>query len=144
MFIVAIIVISMTSISMRMTMRQSKSTMNYGICVKATDKKEYYDIHRYVIKLYYVGDIHPCKIILFKCDWFDLISGVIIHDTYKLVDVNHKKRYPKYAPFVLASQVAQVCFTPYQMQGISKKDWWAVLKMKPSPIIDTPEEETSF
>ena len=77
--------------------------MNYGVCVKGTDGKEYYGILQDFIELYYVGDIHPYKTILFKCDWYDCINSVVVHDTYKLVDVNHTKRYPKYDPFVLAS-----------------------------------------
>jgi len=97
-----------------------------------------------VIELDYVGDIRPYETILFKCDWYDCINGVFIHDTYKLVDINHTKRHPKYDPFVLASQVTQVCFMPYPMKDNSKKDWWAVLKMKPRSIIDAPEEDTPF
>ena len=123
---------------------KSKSTMNYGVCVKGTDGREYYGILLDVLELHYVGDIRPYKTILFKCDWFDCINGVVIHDTYKLVDVNHTKRYPKYDPFVLASQVTQVCYTPYPMKDNSKKDWWAVLKMKARSIIDAPEEDSPF
>ena len=35
---------------------KSKSTINYGVCVKATDGKEYYGILQDVIELCYVGD----------------------------------------------------------------------------------------
>ena len=69
---------------------------------------------------------------------------LLSNDTYKLVDVNHTKRYPKYDPFVSTSQVTQVCFTPYPMKDNSKKDWWAVLRMKPRSIIDAPEEDAPF
>jgi len=61
-----------------------------------------------MIQLYYVRDNYPYFTTLFKCDWFDSIHGVSMHDAYKLVDVNHTKRYPKYDPFVLVSQVTQV------------------------------------
>ena len=64
-----------------------------------------------------------------------------MHDTYKLVDINHTKRHPKYGPFVLPSQVTQVCFTPHPIQGIGRKDWWPVIKMKPRATIDSPEED---
>ena len=112
--------------------------MNYIIYVKETDIKECYDILQDVIELYYVGDIHQSKMILFKCDWYDYINGVVVHNTYKLVNVNHTKRYPKYDPFVLASQVTQVCFMPYPMKDNTKKDWWTVLKMKARSIINAP------
>jgi len=62
--------------------------------VKATDGKDYYGILQDMIKLCYVGDSRPYLTILFKCDWFDSIHGVSVHETYKLVDVNHTKRYP--------------------------------------------------
>jgi len=123
---------------------KNKSTMNYGVCMKGVDGKEYYGILQDVIELHYAGDIRPYKTVLFKCDWYDCINGVVVHDTYKLVDINHTKRYPKYDSFVLASQVMQVCFMPYPMKDNSRKDWWAVLKMKPRSIIDAPEEDTPF
>ena len=123
---------------------KTKATMNYGVCVKGTDGREYYGVLQDVIELQYIGDIRSYETILFKCDWFDCINGVVVHDTYKLVDVNHTKRYPKYDPFVLASQVTQVCFTPYPMKDNTKKDWWAVLRMKARPIVDAPEEDTPF
>ena len=100
---------------------KNKATMNYGVCVKATDGMEYYGILQDVIELCYVGDKRAYKTILFKCDWFDSINGVNVHETYKLVDVNHTKRHPKYDPYVLPSQVTQVCFTPYSSARHWKK-----------------------
>lgn len=123
---------------------KSKSTMNYGVCVKGTDGMEYYGILKDVVELYYVGDTRGYKTVLFKCDWYDNVNGVVVHDTYKLVDVNHTKRYPKYDPFVLASQAIQVCYIPYPAQDSNKKDWWAVLKMRPRPVIDAPEDDIPF
>jgi len=54
------------------------------------------------MELHYIGDIRPYKTILFKCDRYDCINGIVAHDTYKLVDVNHMKRYPKHDSFFLA------------------------------------------
>ena len=54
-----------------------------------------------MIELYYVGDNRTYFTTLFKYDWFDSINGVSVHETYKLVNVNHKKRCRKYDPFVL-------------------------------------------
>ena len=107
--------------------------------MKATDGKEYYGILQDVIELCYVGDNRPYVTIQFKCDWFDSIYGVSVHEPYKLVDVNHTNRYPKYDPFVLVSQVTQVCYLPYSTSEAGSKDWWAVLKMKSRPTIDAPE-----
>ena len=108
--------------------------------MKAIDGKKYYGILEDIIELYYIGDNHAYEMTLFKCDWFDSINGVSIHDTYKLIDVNHTKRHPKYDPFVLASQVTQVCFTPCLMHDTKSKDWWVVMKMKLRLTIDALEE----
>ena len=115
--------------------------MNYGVCVSATDGIEYYGILQVVIELCYVGDNRAYKTILFKCEWFDSINGISVHDTYKLVDINHTMRHPQYDPFVPSSQVTQVYFTPYPIQGIGKKDWWAEIQMKPRATIDSLEED---
>ena len=110
----------------------------------ATDGKECYGILQDVIQLYYVGDNRPYFTTLFKCDWFDSIHSVSVHDPYKLVDLNHTKKYPTYDPFVLVSQVTQVCYMSYSMCEIGRKDWRTVLKMKSRPIIDASKEELPF
>jgi len=50
--------------------------------------------------------------------------------------VNHTKKYPKYDPFVLTYQMAQVSFTPYPSMKNDRNQWWTVLKMKPRATID--------
>ena len=84
-----------------MNMEKASSLMNYSMCVRGTDGKKYYGILQDVIELHFVGDIRSYKTILFKFDWYRCINGIVVHDIYKLVDVNHTKRYPKYDPFVL-------------------------------------------
>jgi len=92
---------------------ENKSSINYRLSIKEVDGVEYSGILQEAIELTYLGT-HPLyETILFKCDWFDSTNGVNIHQQYKLVDVNHMKKYPKYDPFVLAYQVAQLSFTPY-------------------------------
>jgi len=123
---------------------KNKATMNYDVYVKTTDGMKYYGILQDVIELCYVGENRTYKTISVKCDWFDSINDVSVHETYKLIDVNHTKRHLNYDPYVLPSQVTQVCFTSYPMQGTGRKDWWAVLKRKPRATIDALEEEISF
>jgi hypothetical protein len=52
------------------------------------------------------------SVVLFKCDWFDPTPnrGTIVHPQYLLVDINSKRSYPKFDPFVVAQQAQQVCF----------------------------------
>ena len=92
---------------------KDKSTMNYGVSVRSVDGVEYYGFLQEVMEVTYVGAKACYKTILFKCDWFDSGKGTNIHKQYKLVEINHTRKYPKYDPFVLAVQVQQVYFTPY-------------------------------
>jgi len=95
------------------TYGKDKSTMNYRVCVRSVDLMEHHGFLQDVLQLTYVGANACYKTILFKCDWFDSFKGTNIHKQYKLVEINHTRKYPKYDPFVLASQVQQVYFTPY-------------------------------
>ena len=45
--------------------KKNKSTMNYGVCVKGTDGREYYGVLQDVIELQYIGDIRSYETILF-------------------------------------------------------------------------------
>ena len=120
---------------------KNKSTMNYGVSVKGVDGVEYYGILQEVIELTYLGTRQLYKTVLFKCDWFDSVNGINIHEHYKLVDVNHTKKYPKYDPFVLAYQATQVSFTSYPSMKNDRIQWWAVLKMKPRAMIDSQMDD---
>ena len=96
----------------------SRFSNNSGVCVKGTnytiDETDYYGQLQEVLKLEYLG----CPIkrtVLFKCEWFDITSnvGMRIHKQYKLVDVNHTRRYAQDEPFVLAMQAQQVYYCTY-------------------------------
>jgi len=126
------------------TYGKDKPTMNYGVSVKGTDGVEYYGILQEVIELTYLGSNRTYKTILFKCDWFDSINGLNVHEQYKLVDVNHTRKYPKYDPFVLAYQVAQVCFVSYPSMKNDENQWWAMLKMKPTTTMQVQEDDAPF
>ncbi|XP_074300291.1 uncharacterized protein LOC141631531 [Silene latifolia] len=87
----------------------SKATLNNGVCVSSTEGADYYGTLDEVIELTYTGDHGSYVAILFKCDWLDNSArGMVIHEQYKLVDVNRKRKYTKYEPFVLAYQVEQL------------------------------------
>ena len=80
------------------TYGKDKSTMNYGVCVRSVDGMEYYGFLQEVIQLTYVGAKACYKTILFKCDWFDSFKGTNIHKQYKLIEINHTRKYPKCNP----------------------------------------------
>ncbi|GAB2287573.1 hypothetical protein Dimus_037939 [Dionaea muscipula] len=72
--------------------------------------------------------------------WFDPLQGMKVHPHYNLVEINHKKKYMKYEPFVLAQQAGQVYFTAYPSKKNDKRDWWAVCKVKERGAIDGPPQ----
>ena len=67
-----------------------------------------------------------------------------IHKGYNLVDVNHKRRFNKYEPFILASQSSQVYYMSYPSLRRDKVDWWAASKAKPKSFIDLPSDSLAF
>ena len=93
------------------------------------------------MELEYLG--WPIKrIILFKCDWFDITPNVRtrIHKQYKLVDVNYKRRYAQDEPFVLAMQEQQMYYCTYLSLKCDTRSWWVVCKIKARGMIEMPAE----
>lgn len=114
------------------------------MCVSSTDGLDYYGTLNKVVEIVYYGPERTYRTILFKCDWIDNSRrGQVVHDLYKLVDVNPKVKLRGHNPYVLAHQVDQVCYAPYPS---TKKDnqWLAVFKIKPRSQIDAPVDETSY
>ena len=59
-----------------------------------------------------------------------------VHEQYNIVEINHRRRYDKYEPFVLAMQAAQVFFfCSYLSFRNDKVDWWVVSKIKPRGVV---------
>ncbi|KAL6530395.1 hypothetical protein OROHE_014748 [Orobanche hederae] len=73
--------------------------------------------------------------------WFDpTLRGTKLHPRYNLVDINHKRRFNGYEPFVLCTQAEQVCYCTYPSLKQDKVDWWAVFKVRPRssvPLIES-------
>lgn len=114
-----------------------KTTYNSGVCVKGgnddDDLHDYYGVLLEIIELTY-SVVPELKTFLFKCEWFDSRKDVgvrRIHKDYPLIEINHKRKYQGYDPFVLATQATQVYYVPYPAMNNSKSDWWAVVKTKP-------------
>ncbi|XP_055824120.1 uncharacterized protein LOC129892559 [Solanum dulcamara] len=122
----------------------ARSTMNSGVCISDPNFGDYYGWIKEIIQVEYREK--PLKqIVLFKCDWFDptMDVGVKKDIQYKLVDINHRRRYKKYEPFILAMQATQVCYMPYPSKKKDRIDWAAVLKVKPRNIVELPDEEVA-
>ncbi|XP_021631792.1 uncharacterized protein LOC110629188 [Manihot esculenta] len=122
----------------------SSKSMNFGVCIKGSNysskESDYYGQLVEVLRLEYPG-LPINRTVLFKCDWFDPTpnTGTKMHREYRLVDVNNKRRYSKYEPFVLASQATQVVYASYPSKHHDKNDWWAVMKVKDRPVVEVSE-----
>nr|GMC63030.1 uncharacterized protein LOC109179592 [Ipomoea batatas] len=124
-----------------------KETMNSGVCIKginySIDESDYYGRLVEVVQVEYPG-LPVKRTILFKCEWFDPTTvGMKVHSQYKLVEVNHKRRFNRYEPFVLAMQAAQVYYCTYPSLRRDKLDWWAVCKIKARSEVEVPESSIS-
>ena len=64
----------------------------------------YYGILKDVIELAYLGTSGN-KVVVFECEWFDpsINRGTRVHQSYKIVEVNHTRRYERFDPFIIAS-----------------------------------------
>lgn len=106
---------------------------------------DYYGRLSEIIQIQYSA-IPIKRMVLFKCEWFDPTPnhGIRVHKDYKLVEINHKKKFNKYEPFVLAAQATQVYYVPFSSRRRDKVDWWAVCKVKPRSIIDAPMQDLAL
>ena len=123
---------------------KDKATMNSGVCVQGENSGEtctdFYGLLQDIVQLEYQGPVWY-RIVLFDCKWFDPINGTRVHEKYKLVDVNRKRFYTKYDPFILAQQASQVYYVHYPSVRKDMVDWLAVCKTKAKRIFDTRLKE---
>ncbi|KAL9260601.1 hypothetical protein AKJ16_DCAP14970 [Drosera capensis] len=81
--------VSQAWISYLISASKGKTTANWGVSVKGDGITDYYGILIYIVELQYIGtDFRSLKIVLFKCEWFDSISGLSVHPSYELVDID--------------------------------------------------------
>nr|GMD06052.1 uncharacterized protein LOC109149905 [Ipomoea batatas] len=103
----------------------TKETMNSGVCIKginySIDESDYYGRLVEVVQVEYPG-LPFKRTILFNCEWFDPTTvGMKVHSQYKLVEVNHKRRFNRYEPFVLAISEVEVP-APFQEEITDNHD----------------------
>nr|GMD05945.1 uncharacterized protein LOC109149905 [Ipomoea batatas] len=103
----------------------TKEIMNSGVCIKginySIDESDYYGRLVEVVQVEYPG-LPVKRTILFNCEWFDPTTvGMKVHSQYKLVEVNHKRRFNRYEPFVLAISEVEVP-APFQEEITDNHD----------------------
>ncbi|KAL4567614.1 hypothetical protein LXL04_023203 [Taraxacum kok-saghyz] len=120
---------------------ENKLTMNSGVCI-SSDSCDYYGKLLEILEVEYPG--LPIKsAVLFRCDWYDPTPnvGVKVHNEYKLVDINKRRKFKQFEPFVLALQATQVYYMPYPSMKKDNSDWLAVCKVKPRGWVDVENSE---
>ncbi|KAF7802763.1 pheromone-processing carboxypeptidase KEX1-like [Senna tora] len=68
-----------------------------------------------------------------------LETGCKVHPRYGIIEINRKKYFSKYEPFVLAQQSQQVYFAEYASKKRDRADWLVVCKIKSRSVINAPE-----
>ncbi|KAF7826409.1 pheromone-processing carboxypeptidase KEX1-like [Senna tora] len=68
-----------------------------------------------------------------------LETGCKVHPRYGIIEINRKKHFSKYEPFVLAQQSQQVYFAEYASKKRDVTDWLVVCKIKSRSAINSPE-----
>lgn len=123
---------------------KGKATMNSGVCVQSGSSlmEAFYGLLDAIIQVEYPGP--PLAVTLFKCTWFDPIKGMRVHPKFNLVEVNHKRKYMKYEPFVLAQQAIQVYYASYPSLKQDKVEWWAACKIKARKKIEQHWKDTAY
>ncbi|KAF7801033.1 uncharacterized protein G2W53_044445 [Senna tora] len=76
---------------------------------------------------------------LLKATEKPLYEGCKVHPRYGIIEINHKKHFSKYEPFVLAQQSQQVYFAEYASKKRNRADWLVVCKIKSRSAINAPE-----
>ncbi|XP_065857933.1 uncharacterized protein [Euphorbia lathyris] len=115
-----------------------RSTSNNAVCIVG-EGFAYYGVIDEIIEVSYLG-LPVQKTVLFKCTWYDPTPnvGIRIYDRYNIVEVNTKRSYKKYEPFILALQATHVYFVPYPSTRRDKIDWAVACTVKPKGVFDIP------
>ncbi|XP_065874236.1 uncharacterized protein [Euphorbia lathyris] len=121
----------------------NRTTSNNGVCVFG-DGIEYYGVIDEIIQVSYLS-LSVQKTGLFKCKWYDPTPnvGFRVHDRYNIVEVNTKRYFKKYEPFILSLQATQVYFAPYPSLKRDKADWVVVCSVKAKGVFDIPENKVA-
>ena len=123
-----------------------KVTMNSSVFVRSSNgdssKDDFYGLLNEIMEIEEPGPL--MRVVLFKCMWFDLVKEMKVHTKFNLIEINYKKMYMKYEPFVLAQQAIQVYYASYPSLKRDKADWWGVYKTKARKKIVEHWKDTAY
>ena len=122
-----------------------RSTYNSGVCVKGSNYSDYsndfYGILDEILILEYPR-LPIKRTVLFKCSWFDPTPNVGMrkHPSCNLVEVNKRRKFSKYEPFIMAMQAEQVYYAPFPSKR-RESEWLAVCAIKAKTFVEVQSEE---
>ena len=125
-----------------------KQIANSGVSLLGSDiggeGQDFYGTLRRIVRLEYPGE--PLKrTVLFDVDWYEPgLEGTKVHDQYELVEINKKKKYKKYEPFLLATQATQAVFFPYPGASRAKADWLGVIPIRARSKVEYVDKDESI
>ena len=119
---------------------EGKKTTNCGVCVKGVTQggeDDFYGFIEHIYELEYTG---LPKIPLFYCQWYDPTSrGTRTHPQYKIVQINKRRRYRFYDPFIISQKARQVYFVDYPNTCKDLRDWCVAIATKPRGHVEVDE-----
>ena len=119
---------------------RGKKTINSGVCVKGVTQggeDDFYGVIERIIEIEYHG---LPKIPLFYCQWFDPTHrGTRVHPQYKIVQINKRKRYQYYDPFIVAQKARQVYYVDYPDTCKDLRDWCVAIATKPRGHVEVDD-----
>ena len=77
-------------------------------------ESDWHGVINEIIELEYPSE--PLKrVVLFACEWYNPTrpEGTHKHNHYKIIEINHTKRYEKFDPFIIAQNARQVYYLSY-------------------------------
>ena len=99
-----------------------------------TMDEEYYGVIEDILDVEYPRLI---KCVLFKCQCYDPTRERGVRFTkFGVTEINSSKKLNKYDPFVLASQVDQVCYIPYLRVKRIHDSWITATHINPRRRVD--------
>jgi hypothetical protein len=111
-------------------------SQNSGIVVEGNHEEDdiaFYGFLTDVIQLDYIKD---CKIVMFRCQWFDLSSTRRIQKDGYITSIMVNRFWYENDPFILAIQAKQVFYLDDIKLG---RDWKVVQKFHHRHLYDVPE-----
>ena len=79
------------------------------------------------------------EVVLFAYEWYNPThpGRTHQHNHYKIIEINHTKKYEKFDPFIIAQNARQVYYLSYPRR--CKSNWRVVIKCKPRGRVQLEE-----